>query len=114
MILVVTILKCVLLARLGLQLMGTPTAPTAAQRWMEGMRMSCDASCFEPLPCPKCNRKPLYVVWEHIHNGSEIHRFSCCGIKVGKYSKQDALAKWNRLALEYALKEMDGDGNGNL
>ena len=76
------------------------------------MGMSCDASYFELLPCPKCNKKPLYVVWEHTKNGNKIHRFSCCGISVGRYTKQDAQAKWNLLALKYALKEMDGDGNG--
>ena len=75
------------------------------------MGMSCDASYFEPLPCPKCNKQPLYVVWEHRHNDREIHSFSCCGIRARRYTKQDALAKWNLLALKYALKEMDGDGN---
>jgi hypothetical protein len=75
------------------------------------MGYSAESDITKPLPCPKCNKQPLYVVWEHRHSDRKIHRFSCCGIRAGKYTKQDALAKWNLLALKYALKEMDGDGN---
>ena len=67
--------------------------------------MSCDASYFEPLPCPKCGKKPLYVIWEHRHSDRKIHSYSSCGIRARKYTKQEALAKWNLLALKYAMGE---------
>lgn len=65
--------------------------------------MSCDASYFEPLPCPKCNKQPLYLIWEYY--GRKSHRFSCCRILARGDTKQDAQAKWNILALKYALGE---------
>ena len=65
--------------------------------------MSCDASYFEPLPCPKCGKQPLYTAW--VLHGRKFPRFSCCGIYGKGDTKQDALAKWNFLALKYALGE---------
>ena len=65
--------------------------------------MSCDASYFEPFPCPKCNKKPVYTAWALY--GRKFPRFTCgcCRTYANGDTKQDALAKWNRLALEYAL-----------
>ena len=73
--------------------------------------MSCDASHFEPFPCPKCNKQPIYTAWEYY--GRKLHRFSCgcCRSYAKGDTKQDAQAKWNILALKYACGERK-DKNG--
>lgn len=64
--------------------------------------MSCDISCFEPLHCPKCGKKPRYTLWEHRCSGSKMYQLDCCR-EVGfarRHTKEKAKERWNLMALE--------------
>ena len=74
--------------------------------------MGCDASYYEPLPCPECGKQPRYTVWYHRYNESQIHQLGCCK-EVGmarRHSKEKVKEKWNIMVLKYALGERrEGD-----
>lgn len=66
--------------------------------------MGCDASYFEPLPCPKCGKKPIGSVWEHRFNGNKIRQLGCCGLMARGQTKQKVEEKWNEMVLEYTIR----------
>ena len=73
--------------------------------------MGCSTDMTKPLPCPKCGKEPRYTVWYPVLGmGKEnIHQFACCNILGRRHSKQAAMARWNLMALEYALERREGE-----